>query len=147
MPKIFALIHSRLYRFGQFAVVGTAGFLIDSGVLWIAMHRAGLGFYLGRLVSFLTSATITWYLNRSFTYRDRLAGGRRSDQWLRYIGVSVVGALVNYGVYCVFVVAFEVAARYPILGVAAGSIAGMLVNFSAYSWLVFRPVPSESRGG
>jgi putative flippase GtrA len=145
VPKIFALIPSRVHQFAQFVVIGTAGFFIDSGVLWMGINWVGLGFYRGRLVSFLSSATITWYLNRSFTYRDRVTTARSTDQWLRYLGFSVVGGLINYGVYCVFVGYSDFAAQHPTVAVAAGSIAGMLVNFSTYSLLVFRIAPGEAR--
>jgi putative flippase GtrA len=125
-------------RFGRFAAVGTVGFLIDVSVLWAGMHWAGLGFYLGRCVSFLVSASATWYLNRTWTYSDRISAGGNSRQWLRYLLVSVLGAIVNYGTYCMFVILSSVAARYPAFAVAAGSIAGMCLNFTAYSLLVFR---------
>jgi putative flippase GtrA len=156
MTNRFTRAASRLPRFARFAVVGSAGFLIDSSVLWLGTHEAGLGLYLGRIISFCTSATITWYLNRAITYSDRVSNGRRSDQWLLYLGVSVAGAAVNYGVYCACVATIDVATRFPTLGVAIGSVAGMVVNFTAYSKFVFRappplhapaPAPLKANGG
>jgi putative flippase GtrA len=125
-------------RFSRFIAVGIIGFLVDAGVLWLAIHWAHLGLYLGRLVSFLTAATATWYLNRVFTYRDRAAPGGHSRQWMSYLSVSSLGAAINYGTYCGLVATLPYAARHPVFGVAAGSVASLFVNFNLYTRLVFR---------
>ena len=42
-------------QFLRFALAGTLGFVVDVGVLY-RMLALGLGYYLGRAVSFLTAA-------------------------------------------------------------------------------------------
>jgi putative flippase GtrA len=48
-------------------------------------------------------------------------------------------AIVNYGTYAVLVAGSSFVHRYPVLGVAAGSLAGLSVNFVASRQLVFAP--------
>lgn len=102
------------------------------------VRQGGLGLYAGRVVSFLTAATVTWCLNRTYTYRDHVTHHRHSEQWLMYLAASVIGAAANYGVYAALVYAVPLANHYPTLAVAAGSLAGMVVNFNLYSRIVFR---------
>jgi len=119
-------------------LVGVAGFAVDASGLWVALHLLGLGLYSGRVLSFTLGATSTWWLNRRFTYRDRTTTLPLYRQWAGYMGASAVGALANYSSYALIVATVPVAAEYPILGVAAGSGAGMLINYVSYTRLVFR---------
>ena len=130
---------SRLVRF---ATVGVAGFVVDSGILWIAMHLLGLGPYGGRVVSFLAAATVTWWLNRLYTYSDRFQSGAAVRQWRNYVLASTLGAAANYLTYCACIVLLPVAARFPVIGVAAGSLASLIFNFTIYSRFVFRTTPA-----
>jgi putative flippase GtrA len=125
----------RLVRFGA---VGVIAFVVDAGSLWVAVHRLGLGLYSGRAVSFVLAATVAWYLNRRFTFGDRGSAGLGHRQWALYLLASVTGAIANVGTYALLVASMAPFARAPTLAVAAGSVAGMLVNFNAYSRFVFR---------
>ena len=130
---------SVLRRLVRFGAVGVVAFLVDAGSLWIAVNRLGFGLYSGRALSFIVAATVAWYLNRQFTFKDRGTQGRSHRQWLLYLLASLTGAVANIGTYALLVVSLPPFARMPTLAVAAGSIAGMLVNFNAYSRFVFRP--------
>jgi putative flippase GtrA len=82
-------------QFLSFAVVGVAGFIVDTIALYAALGL-GLGLYGGRAVSFLVAATFTWAMNRRFTFpaRDR---ERPARQWLKFLAANSLGAVVNYG--------------------------------------------------
>jgi len=58
-----------LTRFLRFALVGTIGFVVDASVLRLVVAIFAINLYAGRLVSFLAAATVTWLLNRTFTFR------------------------------------------------------------------------------
>ncbi len=132
-----------LLRLVRFGAVGVVAFLVDSGSLWLGRHFLGLGLYSGRLLSFLCAASVAWYLNRRFTFADRGGGSdrHRHRQWVLYLAASLAGAGANVGTYAILVGAVPQVAAWPTLGVAAGSVAGMLVNFVAYSRIVFRHGP------
>jgi putative flippase GtrA len=121
----------------RFGMVGGIGFLVDAGVLY-AMLTWGLGPYSGRVVSFLVAATVTYILNRSFTFRrESRSDNHPAGEWLAYLGLMVIGGLVNYGTYAAAVALFEPVHRYPVIGVALGSIAGMAINFWTSKTMVF----------
>jgi putative flippase GtrA len=121
----------------SFGIVGAIGFLVDAGLLHL-MLKLGLGYYGGRLVSFLAAATATWILNRSFTFRrESPSATHPAGEWLAYLGLMVIGGVVNYGTYALAVEFSDPVRRYPVLGVALGSIAGMAINFWTSKTMVF----------
>ena len=75
--------------------------------------------------------------HRVLTYRDRGRPARLATQWIRYLTASGLGAIVNYLTFCGFVFAVPIAAAYPVIGVAAGSVAGMFFNYGIYNNFVF----------
>lgn len=124
------------HQFARFAMVGALGFIVDSAVLYLCLHRFGFGVYGGRFVSYLVAATSTWYLNRKLTFGDRSAPGR---QWARFVATNGIGGLVNYGTYSVIVALLPAGTLVPLFGVAAGSMAGLGLNFTASRRFVFSP--------
>lgn len=123
-------------QFISFAAVGVVGFVVDASALYFAMHVLGAGLYGGRLLSYLTAATTTWALNRSYTFRAQRNHDKVAE-WGRFLLANAIGGIVNYATYAALVTASPVAAGYPILGVAAGSLAGLCVNFGLSRHLVF----------
>jgi putative flippase GtrA len=125
------------HRFALFALVGTLGFAVDVAVLYAAAPL--LGWYLGRVASFLAAATATWHFNRRWTFADADTPARDGLRpYLRYLGSMLAGAALNYAVYAATLhyLPFEHAAA---LGVALGSIAGLGLNFLAAHFLIFAP--------
>ena len=107
------------------------GFIVDAGIAAVARVRNGTWIrYRARLISFLCAATTTWIFNRKFTF----AGTRRQRQLalelMRYvIAMSGGFALQLRRIFgaCIFSIVRE----WPAIAVAAGSIAGAVVNFLA----------------
>jgi putative flippase GtrA len=122
-------------EFLRFGIVGTIGFVVDTAVLYGALALGG-GLYLGRAVSYLSAATTTWGLNRIWTFRGR-GSGPVHRQWALFVMVNLVGFALNYGTYALLVTFVPLVAAHPILGVAAGSIAGMFTNFALSRRVVF----------
>lgn len=126
-----------IIQFIKFGIVGVIGFIVDAGVLMLCMQEFGMGPYSGRMISFMAGASTTWICNRHFTFRG-LGSGHAGVQWFKFVLASAGGFTFNYGTYAALVANTELAAAYPVLGVAAGSIAGMFFNFAASKKLVFR---------
>jgi putative flippase GtrA len=123
-------------QFLSFAIIGALGFLVDAGVLTLGLLM-GLGFYAGRLVSYLAAATFTWYCNRRMTFREE-QGRSRKAEWLRFILWNAAGGVVNLGLYSVLISQGGLFTRAPVLAVAAGSVAGLVLNFLVSKLFVFR---------
>jgi putative flippase GtrA len=133
MPRrYFALIR----QMAAFGAVGVAGFLIDAGTLYLA-RWFGLGLLFGRLVSYVTAATFTWALNRRFTFSSRRTQGPLHE-WAIFMFSQLAGAACNLGVYAWLVTGSALIASQPVIAVAAGSLAGMLVNFFVAKKFVFK---------
>jgi putative flippase GtrA len=123
-------------EFLRFGVVGGIGFVVDTAVLYGAL-ALGAGLYLGRAISYIAAATTTWALNRIWTFRGR-GSGPAGRQWALFVVVNLGGFVLNYGTYAALVTWVPLVAAHPVLGVAAGSIAGMFSNFFLSRSLVFR---------
>jgi putative flippase GtrA len=124
-----------LSQFLKFGVVGTLGFVVDTLVVYALRYRLGL---LGAgLVSFLVAATANWLMNRLWTFRGQgtLPVHR---EWARYMATNAIGFVLNRGTYALLVIFVAICAEQPVLAVAAGSLAGMGVNFVLSRRLVFR---------
>lgn len=119
-----------------FAVAGAVGFVVDAATLVVL--RDWLGVYVARLVSFVVAVTATWLLNRSVTFKEREAGVGILQEYARYFGLMVGGGLVNYATYSLLAWKFDQRPLWLVAYVAAGSIAGMLVNYFSASKLLYR---------
>lgn len=123
-------------QFLRFAVVGMLAFLVDASVLQAAL-ALGLDPYSGRVVSYLCAATAAWAMNCRYTFRvpgrEGLAG-----QWLAYLAANAIGGFANYATYVAALWLFEMVRAWPVLGVGAGSVAGLAFNFVVNKYWVFR---------
>lgn len=128
-------LRGELARFGM---AGAVGFAVDSGVLYLCVRFFGWDPYSGRALSFLAAATTTWVLNRRFTFGDQTPRARLPGQYVRYLLGALSGGSVNYATYAVWVYTSVWVQTYLIVAVAAGSLAGMVVNFAVSKWWVFR---------
>ncbi len=122
-------------QFLRFGLIGTGGFVVDTSVLYFVMGVVGLDHYSGRAASWFVAATFTWAMNRRFTFADTRPPFR---QWIAFLAANAFGGAVNYAVYATLVTFVDAVAQTPVLGVAAGSIAGLFFNFTASKLVVFR---------
>lgn len=131
---------STLRQLLLFAIAGVIGLAVDTAVLYAL--APWLGWYAARVVSFLAAATATWWINRRHAFRAQAAdAGARGLPWWReyakYLASMTVGGLANYAAYTL-VLQWLYGPLAPMLGVAAGSIAGLGFNFLSARYLVFR---------
>ncbi|NDL65717.1 GtrA family protein [Acerihabitans arboris] len=131
-----------------FGLIGVVGFLVDSGVLYLL--KDALGLYVGRGVSFVCAVLATWILNKLITFRKSRSGHSALAEALRYGVCMLSGGAVNYLTYWALVTYYALAQHYPILGVAAGSLTGMIFNYSTARLFVFNqetnlPAPAKSK--
>ena len=133
-PGTAPFIASR--EFTTFAAIGAAAFFVDAGALY-AFVAAGSGLYVGRLLSWTLAASFTWYLNRRLTFAG--ADGQPAvSQWLRFIAANSVGGALNYATYASLIALSATVRHWPVVAVAAGSLAGLLLNFVLSRKMVFR---------
>ena len=124
--------------FFLFSSVGTVGFLVDAGILFVLIPYFGP--YIARLFSFLVAVFVTWLLNRNFTFNSQNHG---LSEFKRYIASQSFGAGLNYFVYAIAIFSFEWMARFPLVALGLGSIAGLAVNFILAKKYVFKVIVKE----
>lgn len=137
MTRKFSFPH----QFLNFGIVGSIGFFVDVGTLWIVGHVTNLDFYSARGISYLLAATTTWALNRHYTFVE---AQRRSalQQWLCFLIINLGGGLVNYLTYVILIAFTPLTEQLPTwlgltIAVGAGSLAGLTVNFFTSRQWVF----------
>lgn len=125
-------------QFLRFGAVGTLGFFVDTVTLLGAV-ALGAGPYLGRLLSYLVAASTTWALNRAWTFRERGGDAPPARQWALFVALNLAGFTANYGTYALVTSLIGTGAAELVAAVAAGSLAGMFLNFALARQIVFRP--------
>jgi len=120
--------------------VGLVGFAIEGFILTALVQYGEWSPYSGRLVSFTTASFATWVLNRRFTFSAASASSLRSraSEYSRYIVVQVGGAASNLAVFVAVVWVRPELAAVPVVPLAIGAAAGLVVNFSGSKLWVFR---------
>jgi putative flippase GtrA len=119
----------------MFGTVGTVGFLLDTATVYTLRHWLGL--YGAGAVAYGVAATLTWILNRLWTFRGKTSGPAH-QQWARFLLVNLGGFVLNRGTYAALVTFVPLCAAEPVWAIAAGSIAGMFLNFNLSRSMVFR---------
>ena len=126
-----------------FAISGVLGFVVDAGVVQFLVRELAFNPYGARVISFLAAATTTWAFNRRYTFAGRGAGSRRREL-LRYLVAMAFGFALNYGAYAACLALWALVHRWPVIGVAAGSAAGAVVNFLSSKYWIFRAPKTDS---
>ncbi|MGD9945587.1 MAG: GtrA family protein [Burkholderiaceae bacterium] len=115
-----------------FLVVGSIGFTVDFALL-AALLAAGLRPTVARVPSVAVALVVTWLLNRRFSFQA--AGAPSVSEFLAYLSVAGVSALLNYAIYAGLVVL----GLGPLLALALATGVTLVLNFLGFSKLVFRP--------
>ena len=124
-----------LKQFTRFSFVGVLGFLVNLATVY--MLRGWVGLYWAGAAAFLTAASVTWIGNRAWTFQDR-GQAAAPGQWLLYLTTSLIGISVYYVTYEGLIALIPLCRLFPVLPVSAGSIVGLLANFSLSRCIVFR---------
>lgn len=120
----------------RFAVIGGIGFLVDASVLTVLVNGYGMGPIGARGVSFSAAATVTWYLNRRWTFAAS-ARARKGPEYARYVLAQVLGAIINLLVYLLVIQLFPELGQMPVVPLAIGAAIALLFNFAAARFWVF----------
>ncbi len=120
----------------QFGMVGVAGFVVDTAVVYAL--RGGTGLYVAGTLAYGAAVTTTWWLNRIWTFRGRGAATPMHHQWAKFALANLPGLCLNLGTYFVLVAAVPLCATHPVIAIGAGAIAGMGANYLLSRSVVFR---------
>lgn len=122
---------SQLFRF---ALVGAIGFIVNA--LLVELLALYTGPVVAQLLAFPVAATSTWLMNRRFTFAATAPAS--FSEWRKYLLANTAGMVANNGFYFLTVLSSDFAYKHPVIGVAAGSVAGLFFNFVATRAYVFK---------
>ncbi|HEV2563348.1 MAG TPA: GtrA family protein [Rhizomicrobium sp.] len=127
-------------RFLRFALVGSAGFFVDEGVLWLMHSGLGLDPFTGRAISILSAMSFTWWGNRTITFSAHAAVGAGAilQEWSRFVAANAFGAVVNYGTFWSLLNFAPAPFNNAYLATAIGVGVGLIFNFTLSKRFVFR---------
>ena len=126
-----------LKKIFSFGIVGGVGFAVDAGVLTLLSSKMDVNVYLARLCSFTIAVFVTWMLNRKWVFKaDVPRTTTKTNEYLSYLSVQIVGALINLGIFSLAIFYFHGLKTYPVIPLAFGSAGGMFFNFiGAHVWV------------
>ena len=126
--------------FARFVLVGAAGYLVNAGVLTLSTRILHLDVDIALAFAIFVAMCFTWMGNRYLTFRERRARGLRgmAEEWLRFVGANLLGAVVNYGIALTLVHAGPGWLSNPYVAQVCGMLAGLVFNFTLSRSLVFR---------
>ncbi|MCB1745453.1 MAG: GtrA family protein [Gammaproteobacteria bacterium] len=127
-------------RLARFLITGTIGFLTDGLLMLAASNTLGISVLMARGVSFPIAVTVTWQLNRHWTFehgRSRRAGG----QYVLYLAGQLISLAINYGVFALLVT--SVSALHPLLALASGAACALVFSYLYARMVAFREARPE----
>jgi putative flippase GtrA len=123
----------------RFGLAGVVGLLVNIAVVYLA--RLWVNLTLSAALAFLVAATVTWQLNRNFTFRPRPgeapAGAGLARQWLAYMAANALGGVLYVAIFSLLTGYVPVCRQVPALAVCAGAGLTMVVNFYLSKRVVF----------
>jgi putative flippase GtrA len=117
--------------------VGVVGLVADTAVLWLLLHGLGMNPYLAKIGSYLAAATVTWLLNRLYTFKSHSHHGLLR-QWTVFLVANLAGFTANYATYAICITSIPLFSHYPLLANIPASLAGLVFNFIAAKRWVFK---------
>ena len=132
------------HPFVRFALVGAGGYVVDTAVLALDTSLLGLDFAAGRAFSIFIAMCCTWLGNRYLTFPERRAHGLSgaAQEWLKFVGANLIGAVVNYAVSLLLVHYAPAPFDNKYVAQACGVLAGLVFNFTLSRMMVFKmPTP------
>lgn len=124
---------SVLTKFARFAGVGGTGFIVDTGLTLLLIHR-GIDPYTSRIFAIIFAMITTWRLNRALTF-----GASRTNQTsegARYFIVAILAAILSYAIYASLLITFT--GFPPALAIVIAVGTTTLISFFGYSRFAFK---------
>ena len=143
-----------LAQVSRFSVVGVFNTAVDLAVLnaltLLTGATDGAGYALQKAISFCVAVTVSYFLNKRWTFEDTSVAKQRK-KLAQFFGISIMGALINVSVATAVVTYVKVMVSplesahlltdqlWVNIGALCGTGAGLLWNFLGYKYVVFEP--------
>jgi putative flippase GtrA len=131
---IVLFYRSKLVRFG---FVGFLGTLTNLLIFFIFVDVIKFPDLVIQIAAFIIAVTQNYLLNSLFTFKESADSGSKNGllRYLKFVGTSITGLLINLLVYWIIVHFFN--PELKVIVQAIGILSGMLANFIGSKYLVF----------
>jgi len=107
----------------QYYLVGASGVFVNLGILYALKEYVGLWYLLSSAIAIYVSMTTNFILNKTWTFKDTMAKQRLIFMYGKFIGISLVGMIIQLGFNYIFVDKFSMyylLAAFISIGIASG---------------------------
>jgi dolichol-phosphate mannosyltransferase len=87
----------------KYYLVGASGVLVNLGILYALKEYAGLWYLLSSAIAIYVSMTTNFVLNKVWTFNDTMVKQSTLFMYVKFIGISIIGMLIQLGFNYVFV--------------------------------------------
>ncbi|AAO91344.1 GtrA family protein [Coxiella burnetii] len=125
-----------VYRYSliRFLTIGVIGLLIDITFLYLFRHEMGL--IPAKILSYVIAVTITWFLNRCFTFRSQ--DSRRVQEWMRYAFIYAITGCIHVLMFTALVYRYPVLHTHPIFALIITAVVIAFINFGFTKYFAFK---------
>lgn len=119
---------TKLFQFSlvRFLLVGGVGLSLN--VCLVYTLRDYIGLVPSRMVSYVAAFTVTWFLNRWFTFHSN--DPKKMRQWSRYASIYVGTGVLHIASFAFLVNQFVFLNRNPIWAILIAAALIAFINFS-----------------
>lgn len=117
--------------FFKFLVIGSIGFIIDSGISLGLIH-IGVNPAAARPPAIFLAMSFTWLLNRRHTYKVKSAASLQEA--VRYFVVAIISAILNFSIYYFLIINNS----FPLIAIGISTIIVAIFSYFAYKKIVFK---------
>lgn len=123
-------------QFMRFCLVGASGVGVNALVMLALFEGLGLHYILASICAFLVANFTNFLLNKIFTFANQdWSAACLGSQYFRFLGVSLVGLVINLAVLVALV---ELLGLWEVWANLAGVMVATVSNFLGSKFLAFR---------
>lgn len=128
----------RLHPGVRFAIVGGTGFAVDTTVIFVLLEGLHVELAVARMLAFFCAASSNWFLNRHFTFAERMRVDGKSAQWMRFVASAMLSAVPNLGLFFLLMHFLPETPLSILSAMCCGILAGYFCNYLLARAWVFR---------
>ncbi len=119
-----------------FLIVGTIGFIVDGGGVWLLTSLTTVSPIIARVPAMSIAIIVTFCLNRSLTFRAHHQSIFKS--FIAYLSANAVSQGFNFMLYSLLLLMSAFLYDTPVVALAISSIAAMSLSFVFSKYWVFK---------
>lgn len=125
-----------------YVVVGSVGFAVDGGIMQALFSLLSWDALAARAISFPAAVTVTWILNRNWTF-NRYETKVSHKKYALYLMTMIVGSLVNVLVFAATIHLVPMTQAYPLVALAVGAGVALVLTYSVSTYVIFAQTERE----